>query len=139
METTVKNRKIFRGNFICTQVPGQFKIDENAYYIVENGSIQSLTKMLPEPLSACPVTDLGPGFVIPAFSDVHVHAPHLPNAGIGLDEELLPWLNHYTFPLETNFADTEFAERVYKTFIKNLWQCGTLHASVFATLHKKST
>jgi guanine deaminase len=33
----------------------------------------------------------------------------------------------------------EFAERVYKTFIRKLWQCGTLHASVFATLHKKST
>jgi guanine deaminase len=130
---------IFRGNFICTPVPGQFKIDEDTFCIVENGNIVNFTKTLPESLSAFPVTDLRQYIIIPAFSDVHVHAPQLPNVGIGFDEELLSWLNHYTFPLETKFTDTAFAGRVYKTFIKKLWQCGTLHASVFATLHKKTT
>jgi guanine deaminase len=130
---------IFRGNFICTPESGRLKIDEDTFCIVENGSVRELTKTLPDSLSSLPVTDLRPYIVIPAFSDIHVHAPHLPNAGIGFDEELLPWLNHYTFPLETKFADTAFAERVYKKFIRELWKCGTLHASVFATLHKKPT
>jgi|WetSurMetagenome_2_1015567.scaffolds.fasta_scaffold53096_2 guanine deaminase len=130
---------ILHGNFICTPTPGQFKIDEDTFCILENGNIQDMTKTLPASLSSFPVIDLRPYIVIPAFSDVHVHAPHLPNAGIGLDEELLPWLNHYTFPLETKFAEMAFAERVYKMFIRKLWQCGTLHASVFATLHKKPT
>jgi guanine deaminase len=106
METAVKNRKIFHGNFISAPVPEQLETDEDTYCIVENGCIRNLTKRLPESLSVCPVEELGPGFIIPAFSDVHVHAPQFPNAGIGLDEKLLPWLNQYTFPLETNFADT---------------------------------
>ena len=130
---------IFRGNFVCTPESGRLKIDEDSFCIVEDGNVRELTKTLPDSLLSLPVTDLRPYIVIPAFSDIHVHAPHLPNAGIGFDEELLPWLNHYTFPLETKFADIVFAERVYKKFIRELWKCGTLHASVFATLHKKPT
>ena len=103
---------IFRGNFVCTPESGRLKIDEDSFCIVEDGNVRELTKTLPDSLLSLPVTDLRPYIVIPAFSDIHVHAPHLPNAGIGFDEELLPWLNHYTFPLETKFADIVFDNKM---------------------------
>ena len=35
------------------------------------------------------------------MNDVHVHAAQYHNQGIAMDLELLPWLNNYTFPMNT--------------------------------------
>lgn len=53
-------------------------------------------------------------FLLPGMIDAHIHAPQVPNIGLGLDKPLLEWLDSYTFPLESNYRDPEFAARVYK-------------------------
>lgn len=131
--------KILRGNFIHAVGLGELEICEGAWCVIENGRIREMLKSLPTALAEAPVVDTGPGFIIPAFSDIHVHAPHLPYAGVGFDEELMPWLKKYTFPLESRFADGKFAETAYREFIRRLWRDGTLHSCVFATLHREST
>lgn len=56
-------------------------------------------------------------FLIPGFVDTHIHAPQVPNIGLGLDKPLMEWLNAYTFPMETQYQDKEFARHVYKKVV----------------------
>lgn len=53
-------------------------------------------------------------FLLPGFIDCHIHAAQMPNIGLGLDMGLLDWLNTYTFPLEAEYKDEDFARHVYK-------------------------
>ena len=76
---------------------------------------------------------------MPGFVDLHVHASQFYQAGVGLDQELLPWLNRYIYPLEERFVDPAFAREVYTQFAEELIRQGTLRACVFATVHLKST
>lgn len=56
-------------------------------------------------------------FLMPGFIDTHIHAPQFAQNGLGLDMELLDWLNTYTFPLESKFADKDFAAKIYKNVV----------------------
>ena len=85
------------------------------------------------------VIDFGDRLLIPAMNDLHVHASQYRNQGIAMDLELLPWLQNYTFPEEVKYADTAYAERMYRRFVHDLWRFGTMRACVFATTHTEST
>ena len=56
-------------------------------------------------------------FLLPGFVDTHIHAPQVPNIGLGLDKPLMEWLNAYTFPMETQYKDKEFARHVYQKVV----------------------
>lgn len=56
-------------------------------------------------------------FLLPGFIDCHIHAAQMPNIGLGLDMGLLDWLNTYTFPLEAEYKDADFARHVYKNTV----------------------
>lgn len=56
-------------------------------------------------------------FMIAGFVDCHIHAPQVPNIGLGLDLPLMDWLNAYTFPLETQYKDDAFAKHVYEKVV----------------------
>lgn len=60
------------------------------------------------------------------------------NRGVGYDQELLPWLETYTFPVEARYGDTDFAEAAWKRFLNRMWANGTLRFSAFATIHKEA-
>ena len=73
------------------------------------------------------------------MNDMHVHAPQYRNQGIAMDLELLPWLQNYTFPEEMKYADTAYAERMYRRFVHDLWRFGTMRVVAFASIHLDST
>ena len=83
--------------------------------------------------------DFGDRLLIPAMNDLHVHAPQYRNQGIAMDLELMDWLQQYTYPEETKYADTGYAERMYSRFVHDLWRFGTMRSCVFATSHTEST
>lgn len=70
-----------------------------------------------------PITQLnGSQFLLPGFIDCHIHAPQVPNIGLGYDKPLLEWLDSYTFPLEAQYANEEFATGVYeKVIVSKRW------------------
>ncbi len=140
--------QIYQAHIIDTPSPTRFRILENGYVGVDDtGHIVGLWHQLPDDLmsktqdksSGVTLTCFGDKMLIPAFCDLHVHAPQYRNLGLALDEELLEWLNKYTFPEEARFADIGYAERIYRRFVHELWMQGTLHSSVFATIHPHST
>lgn len=71
--------------------------------------------------------------------DLHIHAPQYSFRGMGMDCELLEWLNAYTFPEEAKYADTDYAERAYGIFAGSMKMSATTRAVIFGTVHKKAT
>ncbi len=129
---------ILKGNVVHTPAPDQAEVREGAYLVGDGETIVGLYDVLPPQYRGQPVTDCGSALILPAFTDLHIHAPQILNRGIGYDLELLPWLETYTFPTEALFADLSFAELVWKHFLNHLWEVGTLRFSAFATVHKEA-
>ena len=131
--------QIYKANILFTKERDQFEVIPNGYIAVENGRVIDVYEQLPASLASQPVTDLGDKLLIPAMNDMHVHAPQYRNQGIAMDLELLPWLQNYTFPEESKYSDTRYAERMYRRFVRDLWRVGTMRTVAFATVHRDST
>ncbi|MED6243178.1 hypothetical protein ATANTOWER_016209 [Ataeniobius toweri] len=74
-------------------------------------------------------------FLMPGMIDTHIHASQYSYAGTALDMPLLQWLSNYTFPVESQFKDLEFANKVYTQVVKRTLRNGTTTACYFATIH----
>ena len=75
--------------------------------------------------------------ILPGFIDTHVHMPQLDMIA-SYGTELLDWLNTYTFPAETRFADAQRSFEGAELFTDALLANGTTSAVVFATSYKVS-
>ncbi|MDK9709835.1 guanine deaminase [Acidaminobacter sp.] len=131
--------KAYQGHILYTKDPDRFEIYENGAVIVEDGKVVEVLKTLPENLEALEVFNMGDRLIIPGFVDLHFHAPQFPNLGLGLDKELLPWLEDYTFPEEAKYSDLDYAESVYTRVAKEIWRQGTTRIVLFSSVHKEST
>lgn len=74
-------------------------------------------------------------YLLPGFTDLHVHAPQWPQIGVALDQPLDVWLAECTFPLEAKYADVAFAKTVYKDLVHQLLSRGTTTVLYFGSLH----
>ncbi|MDO5770310.1 MAG: guanine deaminase [Psychrobacter sp.] len=75
--------------------------------------------------------------IMPGFIDTHVHYPQI-DMMAAFGEQLLDWLNHYTFVTEANFGDSKVAHDAAKFFLNQLLAHGTTTAMVFSTSHPES-
>ncbi|MFT5692788.1 MAG: guanine deaminase [Oceanicoccus sp.] len=75
--------------------------------------------------------------MVPGFIDTHIHFPQL-DVVASYGEQLLDWLNNYTFPAEQRFADEDYANLVAEKFLDELLRCGTTTAMAYATVHPQS-
>ena len=134
-------KKIYKAQILYTKERHRFEVLENGYVAVgDDGRVTGVAADLASlDTEGAEVVDLGDRLLIPAMNDLHVHASQYRNQGIAMDLELLPWLQNYTFPEETKYADTAYAERMYRRFVRDLWRFGTMRSCVFATSHTEST
>ena len=58
---------------------------------------------------------------------------------MGMDMELLEWLETNTFPEEAKYQDLEYARRAYRIFTDNLKRSATTTACIFGTIHRDAT
>ncbi len=75
--------------------------------------------------------------IIPGMIDTHIHFPQTEMVG-AYGEQLLSWLNTYTFPTEIQFKDKAYAQEIAKFFVQELLKNGTTTALVFCTVHPES-
>ena len=75
--------------------------------------------------------------IIPGMIDTHIHFPQTEMVG-AYGEQLLSWLNTYTFPTEIQFKDKAYASEIAKFFVNELLKNGTTTALVFCTVHPES-
>ena len=131
--------ELYHGDILYSESSKKLKIFENSYIAVENGKVEGVYTSLPEKFAGADVIDHGRGLIIPAFSDLHVHASQFIQRGIGMDLLLNDWLNTYTFPQESHFTEEEYAEPIYEAYVRDMIRHGTFHASIFTTIHRSST
>ena len=132
--------KVFHGNIVYSKNKDEIIEKEDAYIVVnDKGIIEGIYARFPKAYANYELIDFKDNVIIPAFSDLHVHAPQYPNRGVAMDKILKDWLNDYTFPLEAKYKDEAFAKEVYEKFVHDLIKHGTMHASIFATIHPSST
>ena len=131
--------QLFHGDILFTAEAESFSVFENCYIAVRNGTVSGIYRQLPEQYSGLQVTDYGRGLIIPAFSDLHIHAPQFMMRGTDMDLLLYDWLNSCTFPEEARFSDVEYANTVYNALADEMISNGTFHACVFSSIHTDST
>lgn len=98
------------------------------------GPYDALCGMLPDTAIVVSYPD---AIISAGFIDAHVHYPQLQMIG-AYGAQLLEWLDRYVFPAELAFADMAHAERVAKTFLRELLRAGTTTAAVYCTVHPQS-
>lgn len=133
------NAFVLKGHICQSKDAGSIEITENGYLVVENGLCRGVFSALPEQYSSLPVTDYGDRIIVPGMSDLHLHAPQFAFRGLGMDMELLDWLNTYTFPEESKYRELAYAEKAYESFTQHLRRSTTTRAIVFATIHVPAT
>ncbi|MEH6611139.1 MAG: guanine deaminase [Halioglobus sp.] len=84
-----------------------------------------------------PVQEYPDALIIPGFVDTHIHYPQTEMIA-SYGEQLLEWLNTYTFPVEHRFSDLDYAREIAERFLDELLRNGTTTALVFGTVHKES-
>ena len=102
--------------------------------VVEVGPAEELLRRLPSDLS---VEDARGRLIIPGFIDVHMHYVQT-DVIASYGEQLLSWLNRYTFPTEGRFGDAELAAGTADFFLEELLRNGTTSALVFGSVHPES-
>jgi guanine deaminase len=75
--------------------------------------------------------------ILPGFIDCHVHYPQTQIIG-AYGEQLLDWLEKYTFVAEQQFADPAHARAVAEVFLDECLRNGTTTVATFCTVHAHS-
>lgn len=128
------------GDLIWSETPQKLCLRPDSYAVCdENGKCAGVFDRLPSRYAGLRVDDHAGRLVIPGYSDLHLHASQYRNLGLGMDLELIPWLDTLTFPEEARFASLEYADGVYGRFAGELRRGFTTHAAVFATVHVPAT
>lgn len=128
-----------KGNIIYAKASSNLCIEEQSYLVCENGKVQGIYPVLPEAFKDITVEDMGEKLIIPGLTDLHVHAPQYSFRGLGMDLELLDWLETNTFPEEAKYRDLEYAKKAYGIFAEQMKKSATTRACIFATIHKEAT
>ncbi|KXJ58214.1 MAG: guanine deaminase [Colwellia sp. Phe_37] len=113
---------------------------EDGLMIIKDGLIESIgeaNELLSTLDDNIDVTHYKSGLMMPGFIDTHVHYPQTEMIA-SYGEQLLEWLENYTFPFERQFSDLEHGKNVAEFFLSQLLEAGTTTALVFGTVHKAS-
>jgi guanine deaminase len=136
-----EQRLIVIGSIVHAVAFGELEMRENVCITVnvENGKIEAIGDDCDT--FGCRVIRLSPDqFLCPGFIDTHHHAPQTANLGLGLDRELLGWLETYTFPREASFGvrDEEGIAREYREMARRLLRNGTTCCVYFGSVQGRA-
>lgn len=120
--------------------PAAAQFIDDALLVVRNGRVAALgdyATLAPTLDPATLVEDLRGKWIVPGFVDTHIHYAQT-DIIASPGEQLLEWLERYTFPEEGRFHDAGHAAEVAGFFLDELLRNGTTTAMVFPTVHKGS-
>ena len=113
--------------------------ESDAVIVMEGGKITQVGRaqdILPS-LDSVEVKHYTDSIIIPGFIDSHVHYPQTEIIG-AYGEQLLDWLNNYTFIAEQGFKNKEHASEVAKVFLKEQFRNGVTSSTVYCTVFPQS-
>ncbi|PJA27839.1 MAG: guanine deaminase [candidate division Zixibacteria bacterium CG_4_9_14_3_um_filter_46_8] len=86
----------------------------------------------------CELIDYSEFLIIPAFVDVHLHAPQFNCRGYYSDN-LLEWLDNFIFTEEEKFASSAYANNIATELYKEMASYGIGTASIYGSVHPNAT
>lgn len=103
-------------------------------YIIKSGNASEMLQLLDADV---PIHHYPNSIILPGFIDTHIHYVQTDMIG-SYGEQLLDWLNTYTFPEELKFADPVHCKNVAARFMDQLLKSGTTTAMVFCAVYPQS-
>ena len=119
---------------------GALVVDDVTGRIVNYGTSETIVAQYgksQDGQAAVQMHDYKDKLIMPGFIDTHVHYPQI-DMMAAFGEQLLDWLNNYTFVTEATFSDPKIAQDTAKFFLNQLLANGTTSALVFSTSHPQS-
>jgi guanine deaminase len=117
------------------------RYEPDAVVAMCNGRIThfgAASTMLPGLAPGTPVRHTGrDSLILAGFIDSHVHYPQTQIIG-SYGEQLIDWLDRYTFIAEQAFASVAHARLTAGIFIQECLRAGTTTAAVYCTVHPQS-
>lgn len=130
---------ILKGDICFSPAPNRLSTFPNAYLICQAGLCRGVYPCVPERYAGIPIEDFTGKLIIPGLSDLHLHAPQYAFRGLFMDQEVVDWLNTYTFPHERRYESLDFAQTAYEIFVRDLVHSATTRVCAFSTIHLEST
>jgi len=139
-------RKILRGRVLSFRAEPQTPDDTQSFDYIEDGAL-IISDGLIETVGTysdlqtqavgIEVIDHRPYLLMPGFIDTHIHFPQV-QVVASWAGQLLDWLENYTFPEETRYADAGHAKTMAGRFYDQLIDHGTTTAMAYCSVHKQS-
>lgn len=130
---------VIKGNVLYSTALNEIAEYPNSYLVCENNMCQGVFRELPEQYKSLQLYDYTDKLIVPGLVDVHIHAPQFAYRGMGMDLELLEWLDNQAFPEEARYSDMDYAKKAYSIFAEELKKSATTRAVIFATRHRSAT
>lgn len=130
---------VLHGNICYSVSPSQLATVPDGYLVCIGGLSKGVFTSLPSQYAHLPVKNYGDALIIPGLCDLHVHAPQYSFRALGMDLELLDWLNTHTFPEEAKYKDIGYAEKAYSVFVQDVLHGPNTRCVVFGTVHVPAT
>ncbi|SDD72342.1 guanine deaminase [Paracoccus isoporae] len=144
--TQKAKRILLRGRLLDFSAEPQGPGDRDAIRYVEDGAILIAEGIIAASGSHAEVAakahdareiDHRPHLLMPGFIDTHLHFPQV-QVIASWGAQLLDWLNNYTFPEETRFADAEHCAAMAGQFFDLITSHGTTTAAAYCSVHPAS-
>ena len=130
---------VLKGDLCWSKNPNAVATIRAGYLVSVDGVSRGVFRALPEEYAHLPMLNYTGKLVVPGLTDLHVHAPQYTFRGLGMDLELLEWLDTNTFPEEARYAELDYAGAAYEKFVSDLRQGPNTRACIFATVHVPGT
>jgi guanine deaminase len=131
--------KAYRSSILHFKYEAEAEYFDDGILVVDGDTIKQVGSAveLLESLDGIDIQTYENKIIMPGFIDTHIHYPQV-DVIASYGEQLLDWLNNYTFPTEMQFEDPEFSEETANFFLDELIKNGTTTALVFGSKHKQS-
>jgi guanine deaminase len=130
---------VLKGDLCWSRDSRTLQTASDAYLVCAEGNCAGVFAKLPEQYAHFPLADYTGRLIVPGLVDLHTHAPQFSFRALGMDMELLDWLQQRTFPEEAKYRDLEYARRAYSFLVEHLKRGPNTRLVIFATVHTPAT
>lgn len=130
---------VLKGNICYSVNKLEIKVFPNSYLVCIEGKSAGVFEELPQQYKDLPLINYDNRLIIPGMVDLHIHAPQYAFRGMGMDLELMGWLQEQAFTEEAKYADLDYAYNAYSVFAKQMQKSATTRACIFGTRHREAT
>lgn len=130
----------YTGDPFKSAVDDVMKVESDGIILVEDGKIKDMgpaAQMQAKLPVEIEVIEYKDSVIMAGFIDSHVHYPQTQIIG-AYGEQLIEWLNNYTFVAEQQFRDKAHATKVAEVFLREQLRAGTTSVATFCTVYPES-